>query len=78
MKNPFVRESNSGMMAIIAASAVLAGCVSYLFFSRNGKKIKAGWKSKAKEKFENAASDIVSKKTGVSKKIVKKAADLVV
>jgi hypothetical protein len=75
MINPFVKEDNTGLIAAIVIGSLAAGALTYLFLTDNGNAVTGKLKKKAKQKAKNLAADIVSKKTGIAKKIVKKAAD---
>lgn len=64
MKNPLRKEDHTGLIVGVAAGVLVAGALAYLFLTDSGK-----------EMLKGLASDVISKKTGVKKKLVKKAAD---
>ena len=79
MKNPFVKEKdNTALIVSIAAGAIAAGAIAYLFMTDSGVSVREKLSESIKEVLKDAASDIVSKKTSISKKTVKAVADHVV
>ncbi len=78
MKNLFVKENNNGLIAAAVIGGLAAVAVAYLFMTESGANTRSNLKKKAKNKAKNYAAGAISKKTGVSKKLVRKAADLVV
>lgn len=78
MKNPFEKEDHTGLIVTVAAAAVIAGTLAYLFLTEGGQEVRRSIKHKLKEEAKDLASGVLSKKTGVKKSTVKKAADLVV
>lgn len=79
MKNPFEKRSNnSGTIAAVLLGGVALGAVAYLYLTDNGSKQRGKFKKKLKEKGKDLASGAISKKTGISKKLIKKVADHVV
>lgn len=75
MKNPFEKKHNTGIVIIIAAAAVTAGTLAYLYFTENGQETRKSLKHKLKDEAKNMASGFISKKTGISKRTIKKVAD---
>jgi ribosome recycling factor len=78
MKNPFKKEDHTGLIVLLGLTAVAAGAVAYLFLTEQGEDTRKSLKKKIKQIAKDAAAKAVSKKTGFSKKTVKKAADAVV
>jgi len=76
MKNPLKEEEdNTGLIIMIAAGAIVAGALAYLLLTDSGNEVVKSVKHRFKEKAKDLASDVISKKTGVKKKAVKKVAD---
>jgi gas vesicle protein len=78
MENPFKKDDNSGLIAAVIIGGVTAAAMAYLFLTEDGEEKLAGLKHKVKDIVKDLASGVISDKTGVSKKTVKKAADVVV
>lgn len=78
MKNPFVKEDNTALIISIVAGSLAAAGITYLFLTDSGADVRKSIKKQLKEKAKDVASGVVSKKTGISKKLVKKTADAVV
>lgn len=75
MKNPLKKEDHSGLIVIIAVGALMAGALAYLLLTDSGNEVVKSVKHRLKDKAKDLASEVISKKTGVKKKLVKKAAD---
>lgn len=75
MNNPFEKETNKGLIAGIVIGGVVAAGLAYLFFTEDGEELLQDLKRLLKDKAKDIASGVVSEKTGISKKTVKKAAD---
>lgn len=78
MKNPFEKETHSGLIVGLVIGSIVAAGLAYLFFTEQGEEILAGWKHKAREAAKDIGSGIISDKTGINKKTVKKAASAIV
>ncbi|WP_121812342.1 hypothetical protein [Mucilaginibacter kameinonensis] len=78
MKNPFKKEDNTGLIVAVAAGALVAGALAYLFLTESGAEVIRSIKHKLKDEAKNLASDVVSAKTGIKKKKIKKVADHIV
>jgi len=78
MKKLFEKHSNTGTIAAVLLGGVALGAVAYLYLTDSGKTKRGQFKKKLKEKGKHLASSAISKKTGLSKKLVKKVADHVV
>jgi gas vesicle protein len=77
MKNPFNKEDHTVIFVIIGLTAVAAGAVAYLYLTEKGEDTRKSLKKKVREIAKDAAVKAISKKMGVAKKTVKKAADVV-
>ena len=75
MKNPFKKEDNTGLIVAVAAGGALAGVLAYLFLTESGGEVIKSVKHKLKDEAKDLASGIISDKTGIKKKNVKKVAD---
>ncbi|MDP9079749.1 MAG: hypothetical protein M3O71_20155 [Bacteroidota bacterium] len=78
MKNPFVKQDNTGLIALAVVAVVATGALAYLYLTESGGEVRKSIKHKLKDEAKDLASGIISKKTGVKKRNVKKVADLVV
>jgi hypothetical protein len=78
MKNPFAKEDNRGAIAAVLIGGLALGAVVYLYLTDSGKGQRSKLKKQLKQKGKELASSAISKKTGLSKKLVKKVADHVV
>jgi hypothetical protein len=78
MKNPFQKENNSGLIATVVIGGIAAAALAYLFLTEEGEKVLESLKHKVKDIGKDMASGVVSDKTGISKKTVKKVADTAV
>lgn len=78
MKNPFVKQDNTGLIVLAAVAVTAAGALAYLYFTESGKEVRISVQHKLKGKAKDLAAGLISSKTGIKKKNVKKAADHVV
>lgn len=78
MKNPFAKEDNRGAIAAVLLGGVALGAVAYLYLTDDGAKQRGKFKKTLKEKGKEMATSAVSKKLGISKKLLKTLADKVV
>jgi hypothetical protein len=76
MKNPFVKQKNTGLIAVTSVVAAAgAGALAYLYLTESGNEVRNSISHKLKDEFKNLVSRFISGKTGVAKDIVKKVAD---
>jgi hypothetical protein len=78
MKNPFVKQDNTALIVAIAAGAVTAGAIAYLYLTESGAQARENIFHKIKDEAKNLASGFISAKTGIHKHTVKKVADHIV
>ena len=78
MKNPFAKEDHRGAIAAVVLGGVALGAVAYLYLTDSGKRQRGKFKRTLKEKGQEMAKSAVSKKLGISKKLLKNLADKVV
>jgi gas vesicle protein len=89
MKNPFVKQNNTALIALGITGAAAAGAIAYLYLTESGSntrnKLSDSVSSEIdkltktfKDSFKDLAASIISNKTNVSKKTVKAVADHVV
>jgi hypothetical protein len=72
MKNPFVKQNNTGLIAVATVAAAGAGALAYLYLTESGHEVRNSVAHKLKDEFKNLASNFISGKIGVSKKTVNK------
>lgn len=72
MKNPFVKEDNSLIIAAVAIGAIAAGAIAYLYTSKKGFSFRAKLSGKA-QKGKEHATDYLKKK---APKLRRKTTDL--
>lgn len=75
MKNPLKEENNTMLITSIVAGAAVTGTLAYLYFTDDGAHVRSGLTRKIKNLIRDAASGLVSEKTGVPKSTVRKVAD---
>ena len=78
MKNPFEKESHTGLIAGLIIGGLVAAGLAYLFFTEDGEETLAGLKHKLKDIGKDIAAGVLSDKTGIDNKTVKKVEDVVV
>ena len=78
MKNPFEKQDNTGAIVAVLLGGAALGAVAYLYLTDSGKSQRGKFKKTLKEKGKEMATSAVSKKLGISKKMVRKMADKVV
>lgn len=78
MKNPFKKEDHTGLIVAVAVGAVAAGGLAYLFLTESGSETRDAVRHKLKDVAKDLVSSLISDKTGIKKKTVKKVADHVV
>jgi hypothetical protein len=75
MKHLFEKESNTGLIVLAVAGAVTAGVLAYLFLTEDGEKVRESIRRDLRSHAKDLASDLISHKTGLKKRTVRKAAD---
>ena len=78
MKNPLEKEDHTGVIVAAAIGAAVAGTLAWLFLTESGNDVIQSIRHKLKDDAKNIASDLISHKTGVRKRTVKKVADHIV
>jgi hypothetical protein len=78
MKNPFEKKDNSTLIFAIAAGALTAGVLTYLYLTESGASARTSLAHKVKDEAKNLAAALISDKTDIHKHTVKKVADHVV
>jgi len=78
MKNPFEKKDNTLLIATVLAGAAIAGTLTYLYLTKSGATALKAGKHRLKEKGKDVTAAVISAKTGVKKKTVKKVANHVV
>jgi hypothetical protein len=78
MKNPFKKQDHTGLIVAVAIGAAATGVVAYLYMTEGGSEVRGSIKHKLKDVAKDLTSGLISDKTGVKKKAVKKVADHVV
>jgi gas vesicle protein len=78
MKNPFVKQDHTLLIASIAIGALAASAITYLYLTDSGAAAREEIKKTIKKQFKKTAADVISKKTKLSKKAAKVVADHVV
>jgi hypothetical protein len=77
MKNPFEKTNNNRLITAAVIGGITAMALAYLFLTDDGAEMLGNLKHKVKEGAKNMASALVSDKTGISKRTVKKAAAII-
>ncbi|GAA3975882.1 hypothetical protein [Mucilaginibacter dorajii] len=77
MKNPFVKQDHTLLIASIAIGALAASAITYLYLTDSGAAAREEIKKTIKKQFKKTAADVISKKTKLSKKAAKVVADQV-
>ena len=76
MKNPFEKDNKFGLIAAIVIGGATVAALAYLFLTEDGEELLAGWTQQIKELAKDQIADVVSDKTGISKKTAEKAANV--
>ena len=76
MKSLLKKQSNNTLIAAIVVGGLTAATLAYLFLTEDGEALLGAWKHRAKDAAKDVASGVVSRKTGIAKKVVRKAADV--
>ncbi len=77
MRNPLKKEDNSHLVVMIAVGALVAGALAYLLLKDNGNVFVRSVKHRLNDEGKDLAADVISKKSDIKKKFVKKAMDQV-
>jgi gas vesicle protein len=78
MKNPLAKKDHAGLIVGLVIGAFAAGALAYLYLTGSGDKLRKSIKQQLKDGAKDLAAGVISDKTGVKKKMVKKVADEVV
>jgi hypothetical protein len=78
MENPFNKNHNTAIAVTLAAGAVTASSLAWLYFTESGASTRQSIWHKVKDEAKNLAAGIISNKTGIHKQTLKKVADHVV
>jgi hypothetical protein len=74
MKNQLHQEDHTTLIITVFAGALITGALAYLYLTDHGTQTRASLTKKAKDIVRDKASAMISKKTKIPKKVVKKAA----
>lgn len=75
MKNIFEKDNRTALLIGIGAVAVIAGAAAYFYLTDEGSETKQKLTKKVKDQVRDIASKAIAKKTGLSKKMVRRAAE---
>jgi hypothetical protein len=78
MKNPFKKKDDTVLIVTLFACAVIAGTFAFLYLTESGAAARKSLKHKLKEEGRDLAAGVISDRTGIKKKTLKKVADHVV
>jgi hypothetical protein len=78
MENPFEKKDHTILIFALAAGALVGGAIAYLSLSEQGQEAMDSIKHKVKDLAKDLAAGIISDKTGVRKRTVKKVEDHIV
>lgn len=78
MKNPIEKQDNTVLIVAVTIGAIAAGTLAYLYLTEGGSEVRSSIKHKFKDRAKDLASGIISDKTGIKKKKIKKTADQIV
>jgi hypothetical protein len=77
MTNPFKKEDNTALIAAMLIGGIAAAGLAYLYLTDDGGEFRGQLKRNLKERGKNMAANAINRKTGIPKKLVKKAASAV-
>ena len=75
MKDIFKNDNRTAILIGVGALALIAGAAAYFYLSEEGDETKQKLTKKVKDQVRDIASKAIAKKTGLSKKLVRKAAE---
>jgi gas vesicle protein len=75
MKNIIKNDNRTALLIGIGAVALIAGAATYYFLTEDGEETKQKLNKKVKDQVRDIASKAIAHKTGLSKKLVRKAAE---
>jgi len=78
MENPFEKKDHTTLIIALAAGALVAGAIAYLALTEDGQEAIESVKHKVIDLAKDFAAGVISDKTGVHKKNVKKVEDQIV
>ncbi|MDN3583950.1 hypothetical protein [Mucilaginibacter flavus] len=75
MKNPFVKQDHTLLIASIAIGALAASAITYLYLTDSGAEAREEIKKTIKKQFKKTAAEVIEKKTKLGKRAAKVVAD---
>jgi hypothetical protein len=78
MKNPFEKKDNTVLILALFGGIAIAGTLAYLYLTESGADTRESLKRKLKREGRDLAAGVISKRTGIKKKTLKKVANHVV
>jgi hypothetical protein len=78
MKNPFKKKDDTVLILALFGGIAIAGTIAYLYLAESGAAARKSLKHKLKKEGRDLAAGMISDKTGIKKKTLKKVADHVV
>ena len=75
MKNPFKKKDDTVLILALFGGIAIAGTIAYLYLTESGADARKSLKHKLKKEGRDLAAGVISDKTGIKKKTLKKVAD---